>query len=197
MRLIKDLRVTAQWIACSQRDCFFWIVVACNYSSGGCAAVRLRCWQRMPFSFEILHLASGKRVHNLAKRKTFCLVPSLRQAFNEVGPLWSWNITHYKFRIVHQERKDGETESSLLISWKCSQTTLLREHAAHFPQPFEIANQNPVKACLCALLMPLELRRQPRVCFASRSSPGSMGNKNTCILVIITCLNTFGLFTWF
>lgn len=70
---------------CSQRDCFFWIVVACNYSLGGSAAVSLRCWQKMPFASEVVHLASGKRVHNLAKRETFCLVPSLGQAFNHVG----------------------------------------------------------------------------------------------------------------
>lgn len=146
---------------CSQRDCSVWIAVVCNYSLGGSTAVSLRCWQRMPFAFEVLHLASGKRVHNLAKRKTFCLVPSLRQAFNQVGSsdveIYTLFIQTSASEKKKKEKKDRE--SSLLISWKCNQTALLRECAAHFLLPFEIANQNPVKACLCALLMPLEWKR--------------------------------------
>lgn len=70
---------------CSQRDCFFWIAIVCNYSWGVSIAVSLRCWQKMPFAFKVLHLAPGKKVHSLAKRKTFYLVPSLRQAFNQLG----------------------------------------------------------------------------------------------------------------
>lgn len=91
---------------CSQRDCFFWIAVVCNYSWNGSVAVSLRCWQRMPFAFEVLQLASGKRVHNLAKRKTFCLVPSLRQAFKPSGGAHLMlKCTHYTYQIVCQRQK--------------------------------------------------------------------------------------------
>lgn len=89
---------------CSQRDRFFWIVVVRNYSSGGCAAVRLRCWQRMPFSFEVLHLASGKRVHNLAKKENF-LFGSQPQA----GFQWSGDpliLKYYTLQI--QNSSSGE-----------------------------------------------------------------------------------------
>lgn len=63
----------------------------------------------MPFAFEVLHLASGKRVHNLAKReKTFCLVSSLWRALNGAGAPLMLKYTHYKFKIVHHKGDDKE-----------------------------------------------------------------------------------------
>lgn len=89
---------------CSQRDRFFWIVVVRNYSSGGCSAVRLRCWQRMPFSFEVLHLASGKRVHNLAKKENFLFGSQPQAGFQWSGaPLI---LKYYTLQI--QNSSSGE-----------------------------------------------------------------------------------------
>lgn len=83
----------------------FWIAVVCNYSWGGSVAVSLRCWQRMPFAFEVLHLASGKRVHNLAKKENF-LFGSLPQAgFQTKWAPLMLKCTHYTYKIVCQKKK--------------------------------------------------------------------------------------------
>lgn len=94
---------------CSQRDCFFWIAVVCNYSLGGSVAVSLRCWQRMPFAFEVLHLASGKKSPQLDKKENF-LFGSQPQA------VFKWVLLKYTLHIQNSIRKK-KRESSLLISW--------------------------------------------------------------------------------
>lgn len=78
----------------------------------------------MPFAFEVLHLASGKGGHNLTKRKkTFCLVPGLRRAFNEMGPSDVGIHTLQIQRSSSEEEKEEEAKkmemdgkSSLVIS---------------------------------------------------------------------------------
>lgn len=175
---------------CSQRDYFFWIAVVCNYSWGGSFAVSLRCWQRMPFAFEVLHLASGKRVHNLTKRNTFCLVPSLGQAFNQMG---SSDVEIYTIHIQNSTSKEKEKRIM-----KMQLDHFIKRVYCTLPPPFEIANQNPVKACLCALLMPLEWKRyqedalHPNLHLAAWTI-------TTHILFIILSLNMFEcvLFTCF
>ncbi len=129
-----SVKLSSIFWMCSQRDCFFWIVVVCNYSLGGSAAVSLRCWQRMPFAFEVLHLASGKRVHNLAKRKTFCLVSSLRPAFNQVG---SSDVEIHTLRIQNSlSWKKKEREPSLLIFRQCNTIYSIRRVCCTFPPTF-------------------------------------------------------------
>lgn len=90
---------------CSHRDCFFWIAVVCNYSWGGSLVVSLRCWQRMPFAFEVLHLASGKRVHNLGKKENFLFGSQPRAGFQTKWAPLMLKYTHYTYKIVCQRKK--------------------------------------------------------------------------------------------
>lgn len=110
----------------------------------------------MPFAFEVLHLASGKIVHNLAKRNTFCLVPSLGQAFNQMG---SSDVEIYTLHIQNSTSKEKERRILPIRFMKVQLDHFIKRLYCTLPPPFEIANQNPVKACLCALLMPVELKR--------------------------------------
>lgn len=65
----------------------------------------------MPFAFEVLHLASGKRVHNLAKRKNFLFGSQPLAGFKWSGsPSDVEKYTHYKFKIVHHKGEDKESQ---------------------------------------------------------------------------------------
>lgn len=171
---------------CSQRDWFFWIVVVCNYSWVGSVVVSLRCWQRMPFAFEVPYLASGKRVHNLAKRKTFSLVPSLGQAFSQVG---CSDVEIYTLHIQNSASKKEKRENPHFM--KVQRDLSIKRVCCTFPPTFLKANQNPVKACLCiinATRVEEDAKRMPRGCLASTSSPGSMGNSVSVSVFMFECV---------
>lgn len=62
--------------------------------------------KRMPFAFEILHLASGKRVHNLAKKgKLFVWFYASGRLSDQVEAPLMLKYTHYTYKIVCQRKK--------------------------------------------------------------------------------------------
>lgn len=125
---------------------FFWL---CNYTWGGSVAVSLRCWQWMSFAFEVLHLASGKRVHNLAKRKTFCLVLRLRQPFNPSKLFGCWNI-----HITHpKESVKGRKETNIHTHFIKEQLDhSIRRACCTFPPTFwKIKSESTKSLSVCII----------------------------------------------
>lgn len=87
------------------------------------------------------------------KGKLFVWFPASGRFSNQVG---SSDVEIYTLHIQNSmSKRERDTQKQPRSYHESATPTLSRKDAAHFLLPFEIANQNPLKACLSALLMPV------------------------------------------
>lgn len=108
-------------------------------------------WCPLPLKYFIL--PQVKVSITWQKGKLFVWFLASGRFSNQVG---SSDVEIYTLHIQNSmSKREREAQKQPRSYHESATPTLSRKDAAHFLLPFEKANQNPLKACLSALLMPV------------------------------------------